>query len=426
MKGGPAVNKTAAVILAGGRGKRMDILCHIRPKPALPFAGRFRVIDFSLSNCIYSQTSDIAILTDYQRSYMADYIRQWRRFNANSTNCHILEPRAGSYLGTADAVYQNLDYLNNRNVDMVLILAGDHVYKFDYRKMLAFHREANADVTVGVTPVPTEEVHRFGTVTLDANGRIIDFLEKSPLSQSNLASMGIYVFNRRVLAKRLIEDASDPVSRHDFGYSLLPDMVKRDRVFAYRFEGYWQDIGTVEAYYEANMELTKEQPCFSLNSASPVMTQEQHLSPPRINKQASIMNSLVSPGCVVRGRVENSVLSPQVWVDEGAVIRNSVIMGNAFIGRHSVVERCVLDEEVKIGDDCSLGFGAGLIPGDWDITVVGKGVIVPSHAAIGRNCKIMPHVEASDFVSNVVTSDSVLSKRSPISSRAKKVAVGES
>jgi glucose-1-phosphate adenylyltransferase len=420
------VNDTAAIILAGGKGKRMDVLCHIRPKPALPFAGRFRVIDFSLSNCIHSQISDIAVLTDYQRSSMADYIRQWHRFNANSANCRVLEPRASSYLGTADAVYQNLDYLNKHNADTVLVLAGDHVYKLDYRKMLAFHRETNADVTVGVIPVPIEETHRFGTVTLDADSRITDFLEKSPMSRSNLASMGIYVFNQKFLAERLIEDAGNPISRHDFGYSLLPEMVKRDRVFAYRFEGYWQDIGTVEAYYEANMELTKEQPCFSLNSATPVMTQEQHLSSPYISKQASIINSLVSPGCVVRGRVENSVLSPQVRVDEQAVVRNSVIMGNTFIGRHSVIDRCVLDEEVKIGDYCYLGFGSRLIPGDWDITVLGKGVTVPPHTAIGRNCKIMPHVESSDFVTNVVTSGAVLSKRSLTSFQTKRVAVGES
>lgn len=420
------MNNTAAVILAGGRGKRMDILCRVRPKPALPFAGRFRVIDFSLSNCIYSQVGDIAVLTDYRRSYMADYIRQWHQFNANSTDCHVLEPRVGSYNGTADAVYQNLGYFNQRKVDTVLVLAGDHVYKLDYRKMLAFHQEVDADVTVGVVPVPIEETHRFGTVTLDARGRIIDFLEKSPVSRSNLASMGIYVFNRRVLTERLIEDAGDPLSRHDFGYSLLPNMVKRDRVFAYRFEGYWQDIGTIEAYYEANMELTREQPRFSLNSAMPVMTQEQPLSPPCLGRQASIISSLISPGCVVRGRVENSVLSPQVWVDEQAVVRNSVIMGNTFIGRHSVVDRCVLDERVIVGDYCHLGFGPSLLPGDWDITVLGRGATVPSHTAIGRNCKIMPHVETSDFVTNVVTSGLVLSRRSLSSFRTKKVAVSES
>jgi glucose-1-phosphate adenylyltransferase len=296
LKGELVLNNTAAVILAGGRGKRMDILCHVRPKPALPFAGRFRVIDFSLSNCIYSQISDIAVLADYRRSKMADYIHRWRLMNANSTNLRVLEPKAGSYSGTADAVYQNLEYFNELKVETVLVLAGDHVYKLDYRKMLDFHQEVNADVTVGVVPVPIEQTHRFGTVTLDAGGRITDFIEKSPASRSNLASMGIYVFSGRVLAERLIEDAGDPTSRHDFGYSLLPDMVKRDRVFAYRFGGYWQDIGTIEDYYEANIELTREQPCFSLNSATPVLTQEQQLLPSYIGRQASVVNSLVSPG----------------------------------------------------------------------------------------------------------------------------------
>jgi glucose-1-phosphate adenylyltransferase len=224
--------------------------------------------------------------------------------------------------------------------------------------------------------------------------------------------MGIYVFNRKVLTERLIEDAANPASRHDFGYSLLPAMVRRDRAFAYRFEGYWQDIGTIESYYRANMELTRERPSFSLNTAEPVMTRGHLLSAPRIGEQAVVINSLVSPGCVVRGRVENSVLSPRVWVNEQAVVRNSIIMDNTLIGRHSVVDRCVLDEDVKVGDYCYLGFGSSLTPGDWDITVIGKEVTVPAHTAIGRNCKIMPYVEGSDFFTNVIKSGSVLSRSS--------------
>jgi glucose-1-phosphate adenylyltransferase len=406
------VNTTAAVILAGGKGKRMDILCQVRPKPALPFAGRFRVIDFSLSNCFHSRIYNIAVLTDYQRSYMADYISKWRQVNAGSADCRVLEPRSGTYLGTADAVYQNLDYLNELGVPRVLVLAGDHVYRFDYRKMLAFHREMDADVTVGVTPVPLEETHRFGTVAVDDAGRITDFLEKSLVSSSNLVSMGIYIFNRGVLNECLVKDAADWASRHDFGYSILPDLVRRYRVFGYRFEGYWQDIGTVEAYYRSNMELTREQPRFTLNSATPVMTRELPLMPPRTGRQASIVNSLVSSGCVVRGHVENSILSPGVLVDEQAVVRNSVVMGNTTIGRHVVVDRCVLDENVTIGDYSYIGFGSSLIPGDWDITVLGLGVTVPPHTAIGRNCKIRPHAGAGDFVGSVVTAGSVLSSRS--------------
>ncbi len=348
-----------AVILAGGKSKRMDILYHLRPKPALPFAGRFRVIDFSLSNCIYSQISDITVVTDYQRSCLAEYLNRWHLTNASSTNFCVLEPKAGSYRGTADAVFQNLGYLAKNKADAVLVLAGDHVYKFDYRKMLAFHQDVKADVTVGIIPVPIEQASRFGTVSIDANNRIIEFLEKSLTPHSNLASMGIYVFNKDVLTERLVEDAADPLSQHDFGYSLLPDMVKRDRVFAYSFNGYWQDIETIEAYIEANMELTKPQPHFSLNGITPVLTGDQKLPAPRISKQASIRNSLVSPGCVIRGRIENSVLSPRVWVDEQAIVRNSIIMENTYIGRYSVVERCVLDEGVNIGEYCYIGFGSG-------------------------------------------------------------------
>ncbi len=420
------MSNTTAVILAGGRGKRMDILCHKRPKPALPFAGRFRVIDFSLSNCIHSGISDIAVLTDYQRESLAGYIRRWRQCNAGAADCHVLEPGAGSYLGTADAVYQNLGYLHRRDIDTVIVLAGDHVYKFDYRKMLAFHREVAADVTVGVIPVPLEETHRFGTVALDAGGRITDFLEKSHASPSNLASMGIYVFNRRVLAKRLMEDAANTASQHDFGYSLLPDMVRRDRVFAYSFEGYWQDIGTIQAYYEASMELTREQPRFSLNSHTPVMTYEHPLPPPCFSRQANIVNSLVSPGCVVRGDVENSVLSPGVWVDERAVVRNSVVMGNTFIGRDSVVERCVLDEEIRVGDYCRLGFSSGLLRGAGDITVLGKGVTIPPHTTIRQNYAIPPHDGTSDFATALVTSGPVLPRRPLPDLHLQEVAISES
>jgi glucose-1-phosphate adenylyltransferase len=402
------MNNVAAVILAGGRGKRMDILCQERPKPILPFAGRFKVIDFSLSNCIYSQLGNIYVMTDYRRSSMAEYLSQWSLANASSANFHVLEPRNGSYNGTADAVYQNLDCFNKRQVDTVVVLAGDHVYKLDYRRMLAFHREVNADVTVGVIPVPIDEAYRFGTVTTDAKGRVSDFLEKSPVPRSNLASMGIYVFNRGVLDESIIEDARNPMSLHDFGYSLLPDMVKRYRVFAYRFGGYWRDIGTVEAYYKASMELTGEQSYFSLNGTSPILTLEPGLPPPHIGRQASIKNSLVSPGCVVRGKVENSILSPRVWVDEEAVVRNSVIMENTFIGRHSVIDRSVLDEGVSIGEQCNVGFGTGLAHGHRDITVVGKEVTVSPRITIERSCIVSPHIGLSDLVANHVIGSVVL------------------
>ncbi len=408
--------KALAMILAGGQGKRMDILCHLRPKPALPFAGRFHVIDFSLSNCIHSVITDIALLTDYQRSHMAGYLKRWNLINARSESICALEPRTGSYKGTADAVYQNLDYLQRQDASRVLVLAGDHVYKMDYRRMLAFHEQVKADVTIGVVLVPIEQAHRFGTVTVDAEDRIVDFVEKARTPQSNLVSMGIYVFNKEVLSKYLAEDAAQPDSPHDFGYAIMPKAVKRERVYAFKFDGYWQDIGTVEAYYEANMELTCPKPSFSLDGSWPVFTEEHSSMPPRMSHQGSIQNSLVSPGCVVKGRVENSILSPGVWVEEQAVVRNSVLMADVFVGYHSVVDRCVIDEEVNIGKLCYVGFGAGLISGDWDITVLGKGSAIPSHTAIGRNCKILPNVGHADFLGSMVPFGTVVAPR-PRSSR---------
>jgi glucose-1-phosphate adenylyltransferase len=403
------MGKTVALILAGGRGKRMDILCHVRPKPALPFAGRFKVIDFTLSNCVYSGINELAILTDYQRSYMAKYLRQWGLANAAKT-FDILEPKTGSYKGTADAVYQNLPYLNKFNTENVLILAGDHIYKMDYREMLAFNEQTKAAVTVGIIRVPIEEAHRFGTVSVGNDGEVLEFVEKSRHPRSTLVSMGIYVFNRDVLSKRLKEDAIRPDSPHDFGYAILPGMVGRDKVNAYEFTGYWQDIGTPQAYYVANMELVCAQPSFSLNGTRTVLTQPLNLPPPNIYQQGMVVNSLLSPGCVIKGRVENSILSPGVWVDEQAEVRNSMLMPSVFVGCHSVVDTCIIDEGVNIGKLCYIGFGKSLLSGDYDITVLGKGVTVPSHTAIGRNCTVLPHVDMSNFRGNLIASGSILSQ----------------
>jgi len=404
------MGKTVALIMAGGRGKRMDVLCHLRPKPALPFAGKFNVIDFTLSNCVYSGINDLAILTDYHRSYMARYLREWGLSNAVRT-FHILEPKTGSYKGTADAVFQNLPHLNKFNAQNVLILAGDHVYKMDYREMIAFHEQTKAGVTVGVIRVPIEEAHRFGTVTLGDGNEILDFVEKSRNPRSNLASMGIYIFNRDILAQRLAEDAVQPDSPHDFGYAVLPGMVGRDKVNAYEFTGYWQDIGTPQAYYAANMELLSAQPRFSLDGTQSVLTQGLNLPPPNISQQATVVNSLVSPGCVIKGYVENSILSPGVWVDEKAEVWNSVLMPNAFIGYHSVVDTCIIDEGVNIGKLCYIGFGKSLLSGDGDITVLGKGVNVPSHTVIGRNSRVLPHADTSSFRGNLIASSPILSQR---------------
>ena len=396
------------MILAGGRGKRMDLLCHLRPKPALPFAGKLRVIDFSLSNCIHSQVRGIAVVVDYQRSYMGDYLREWAVANAGSAKISVLQPTVGSYMGTADAVCQNLAYLNSQAANRVLVLAGDHVYRMDYRKMLDFHEKVAADVTVGVIQVPVEEAYRFGTVVADSAGQIQEFVEKSSKPLGTLASMGIYIFNKNILNACLAEDASIQDSLHDFGYSILPGITKSHRVFAYEFKGYWQDIGTVEAYYQANMELLVERPRFSLDSNWPVLNDYAALPIPEGSSDKRIVNSLISPGCVIRGHVENSILSFEVRVAEQATVRNSVIMANTSIGYHSVVDKCILDEGVSVGDYSYIGFGTSLMPGDWDVTVVGKGAAIPSHMAVGRKCRIYPGVTPADFGARAVPAGAVV------------------
>ena len=401
------LKRVVAMILAGGRGKRMDLLCHLRPKPALPFAGKLRVIDFSLSNCIHSQVRNVAVLVDYQRSYMTDYLREWAVANGGSARVSVLPPAAGSYAGTADAVYRNLARLDTQKSDRALVIAGDHIYRMDYRKMLDFHEKVKADATVGVIRVPIGETHRFGTVVIDAESKIQEFAEKASRPLSTLASMGIYVFNTDVLVKRLVEDAGIQDSLHDFGYSILPGMVKRDRVFAYEFTGYWQDIGTVEAYYQANMELLAARPRFSLDSSWPVLSDYSAL-PIRESKEGKVANSLISPGCVIKGRVENSVLSPGVHVEEQAVVRDSVVMANTFVGYHSVLDSCIIDEGVNIGEFCYIGFGSSLLPGDCDITVIGKDVAVPGHTAIGRKCKVLPKAGPGDFTGSLVPSGTIV------------------
>ena len=281
----------------------------------------------------------------------------------------------------------------------------------DYREMVAFHERMGADITIGVISVPIEQGHRFGIVTLDAEDRIVCFVEKPRFPTSNLASMGIYVFDRQLLVERIVEDAADAASVHDFGHNIIPMMVKRDKVFAYKFNGYWEDIGTIDAYYAANMELTHELPPFSLDGDWHVLTKNTNLPPPEIFPMAIVRNSFVSRGCIIKGTVMSSILSPGVVVEDQAIVRSSVIMANTIIDKYSVIERCVLDEEVKIDRFCHIGFGKTLIPGNWDINVLGRGVEVPSYTCIGRNCMILPDVGPADFTLRVIPSGTVMSHK---------------
>ena len=398
------MERMLAAILAGGKGTRMDVFCQVRSKPALAFAGKYSFIDFCLSNCVHSQISDIAILVDYQRAHLTKYLERWQNDNSMKNAFDILEPPNNSfYSGSTNAIYQNLEYLRKQPANRVLIMPSDHAYKMDYRKMLAFHDKSKADITVGVVAVPIEEANRFGTLTLGENGYVTEYVEKPDIPRSNVVSMGIYIFNKDVLIKRIIEDAEQSASVHDFGYSIIPGMVGRDRVYGYKYDDFWRDIGTIDAYYDTSMELAGIKPPFSLNGTWPILTCENN-EPVKKSANSSIENSIISPGCVIKGRVENSILSPGVQVDEHAVVKNSILMSNVCVGIHSVVDSCIADEEVHVGDFCYVGFGSGHdhMP---EHTLLGKGASIVSHTAIARGCKIMPYTNPTESARKVFVND---------------------
>jgi len=377
-----AMKNVTAMILAGGRGKRMGALCDTKPKPALPFGGRNCVIDFTLQNCINSGIRNIVALVDYKRDEMTGCLREWCFINQLSENIFIREPGTGSYRGTADAVFQNLNIVHESGAEAVIILAADHIYSMDYHEMFDFHNRVGADITVGVIPVPLERASRFGIVSMDGNGKIVSFQEKPDKPASNLASMGIYIFNTDVLTRHLVKDALDPGSSHDFGYSVLPEVIKNESVFAYKFNDYWQDIGTPEAYHRAHMDILSGKISLSHENTLPEDSEFDNLLSPVQMTGGKISNSIIDKSCVVNGRVENSVLSPGVFVSENAVVKNAVIMAGTIVGYGSTVYNCIIDEEVEIGDYAHVGAVSSFSEGSKKIRVVEKGTRIPGHPNI--------------------------------------------
>jgi glucose-1-phosphate adenylyltransferase len=407
-----AIRNVAAVILAGGQGERLSVLSAQRAKPAVPFAGKYRIIDFTLSNCVNSGIYRVAVLTQYRPHSLNDHIaigRPWD-LDRSSGGVRMLQPylgRKGSdwYRGTADAVYQNLAELADWRADTLLILSGDHVYKMDYNAMLAFHEDRKADVTVAVLQVPMEEAHRFGTLVTAPDGRVTGFEEKPPEPRSNLISMGIYVFDRDILVRRLEEDARMAGSKRDFGRDVVPRMVDADRVYAYPFKGYWRDVGTIQSYWECNMGLLNEPPDFDLYDTDWVIhTRSEERPPARVTDRGTIICSLISHGSIINGTVEHSVLSPGVFVAEGALVRDSILFTDCIVGPGSIVDRGILDKHVVVGADVRLGQGDDTRPNRTQprnlqsgITVVGKGARIPTGLRIGRNCLIAADVIERDF-----------------------------
>jgi glucose-1-phosphate adenylyltransferase len=427
------MSKVLAVILAGGQGERLSLLSQKRAKPAVPFAGKYRIIDFALSNCVNSGISDVAVLTQYRPHSLHDHIgigRPWD-LDRQQGGVRLLQPYVGRqdadwYQGTADAVYQNLDFMSEGRYDVVLILAGDHIYRMDYRPMLAFHHQQGADVTLGAVIVSLEEGQRFGMLETDAEGRVSSFEEKPTNPRGTLGSMGIYVFNRETLTRVLLEDARPSASgghpsKHDFGHDIIPAMVTRqERVFAYPFSGYWQDVGTVQSFWEAHMDLLADRPSFDLYDPSWVIhTRSEERPPAQIQSGGQVVSSLISHGCVIKGRVEHSVLSPGVVVEEGAVVRDSILFFDVVIGAGSAVYRAILDKEVVVGKHCQIGRGDELTPNKLEptrlntgITLVGKRTRLPDQLKVGRNCKIGTDLRPEDFPSDTLASGDTLEDRS--------------
>lgn len=397
----------AAILLAGGVGSRLNILVRHRAKPAVPFGGIYRIIDFTLSNIGNSGVTNVAVLTQYKPLSLMDHIGDGSSWDLSgrSRRVKIFPPKTGEedwdwYRGTADAVRQNISFVMSAQSDEIMILSGDHVYHMDYRLMVSFHRAKKARVTIATIPVPWEETHQFGTAIIDGDSRITQWEEKSPRAKSNLASMGIYVFDREYLISLLTESKED-----DFGHHIIPRALKEKVVYAYPFDGYWRDVGTVQAYWDANMDLLESssgidpgswKTMTNIYSAGPAFDRP----PVLVSSLARVRRSIISPGCTIEGQVENCVLSPGVIVERGASVRDSIIMHDCRICEGVEVERSIIDKEVVVGAHTTVGRGdpktvnvthpEHLYSG---LTVIGKRTIIPGGITIGTNCIIDPLLE---------------------------------
>ena len=397
------------MILAGGEGNRLGVLSGVRAKPAVPFGGKYRIIDFVLSNCVNSGIGDVLVLTQYNPRSLNDHIGRGRPWDLDRTigGVRILQPQVGRgntaswYRGTADAVLQNLREVVASGADTVLVLSGDHVYKMDYERFLSAHRRSGAEVTVAVREVSLDDARRMGVVEVDERNRITGFQEKPKRPTSRLASMGIYAFSVEALAAWLDE------SRPDFGADLIPAAVAGGaKVSAYRFRGYWQDVGTLPAYFEANMALLDAKPALDLYERDwLILTRSEERAPARIGADARVERSMISHGCVVEGIVERSLLSPGVRVGRGAVVRDSIVMFDAVIEPGAVIDHAIVDKEVRIGRGAEIGVGE--MPGAENranpemlatgLVVIGKQAEVPDGARLGRNVLVDAEVGLGDW-----------------------------
>ena len=412
-----------AMLLAGGQGSRLGVLTSKVAKPAVSFGGKYRIVDFPLSNCINSGVDTVGVLTQYQPLRLNAHIGigiPWD-LDRNVGGVSVLPPYEKSsssewYSGTANAIYQNLEYMQSYNPEYVLILSGDHIYKMDYEVMLDYHKASHADVTIAAMPVPMEEASRFGVVITDENGKIQEFEEKPEHPRSNLASMGIYIFSWKVLKEALIANAEVPGC--DFGKHVIPYChEKGQRLFAYEYNGYWKDVGTLGSYWEANMELIDIIPEFNLYEEFwKIYTRSEIIPPQYIAEDAVVTRSIVSEGTDVYGEVCNSVIGSGVTIGKGSVIRDSIIMKNTVIGENCVIDRAIIAENSVVGDGAVLGVGED-IPNKkkpsvycFGLVTIGDSTVIPPNVKIGKNTAIEGETTPEDYPGGVLDSGETLIK----------------
>lgn len=413
--------KTRAVILAGGEGSRLSVLTAKRTKPAVPFAGKYRIIDFALSNCVNSNIYDVMVLMQYRPHSLIEHIGAGGPWDLNrdfSGGIRMYTPykaRYGSdwYLGTADAVQQNFAFIKQTNPDYILILSGDHIYSMDYDPLITFHRDHEADMTMATIRVPKNDASRYGIVGVENDYRITSFIEKPKEPPSDLANMGVYLFNLKALDQYLWEDHKDENSSHDFGKDILPKLVAGGkRIFAYPYAGYWVDVGTIQSYWQAHMDLLVKDPPLKLNDRSWVIhTRTEERPPVRISAGAIIADSMLSDGCQIEAgaRVENSVLSPGVIIRAGAVVRQSILLTDSVVGSGALVERAILDKRVQVFENAVVGSQS-----DRNIVLAGKNSLIPAGATLFPGATIANDVVLSDYSNLTINPTEVVqTKRKP-------------
>lgn len=412
-----------AMLLAGGQGSRLGVLTSEVAKPAVAFGGKYRIIDFPLSNCINSGIDTVGVLTQYQPLRLNAHIGigiPWD-LDRNNGGVAVLPPYERSnnsewYTGTANAIYQNLRYMESYNPEYVLILSGDHIYKMDYEVMLDFHKANNADVTIATMPVPLEEASRFGIVIADEDKKIMDFEEKPEEPRSNLASMGIYIFSWKVLRDALI--TLEDQQNCDFGKHIIPYCFEKDkRLFAYEFNGYWKDVGTLGSYWEANMELIDLIPEFNLYEEYwKIYTKSDTIEPQYIAAEAYVERSIIGEASEIHGTVVNSVIGPNVYIGQGTVVRDSIIMKDTSIGKNVTIDKSIVAEHCQIGDNVVLGIGdeaPNKLKPDvyaFGLVTIGDDSVVPDNVKIGKNTAISGVTEKGDYPNGVLAGGEVIIK----------------